>query len=59
MRRDGTIGNRCKRGKSGPMDASLAACENYQSCGAQWEVDDFFVDSDRRFWDYKYSKEDN
>lgn len=24
MRQDGTIGNRCKRGKSGPMDASIA-----------------------------------
>lgn len=59
MRQDGTIGNRCKRGKSGPMDASIAACENYRACDARWEVDEFFVDSDRRFWDYKYSKEDN
>jgi hypothetical protein len=41
------------------MDASIAACENYRACDARREVDDFFVDSDRCFWDYKYSKEDN
>ena len=58
MRQDGTIGNRCKRGKSGPMDASIAACENYRACDARREVDDFCVDSDRRFLYYKYSKED-
>lgn len=29
MRRDGTIGNRCKRGKSVPMDADIAASNGY------------------------------
>lgn len=55
MLKDGTISKRYKRGVSGSMDACIAACENVCSCGAQWEVDEFEIDSNRRFFDYKYS----
>ena len=55
MRKDGKIGKRGKRTDDGSLDASIAACENFKICGAQWEVDDFFIEN-RTFIDYKYSK---
>lgn len=55
MRKDGKIGKRGKRAESGTIDASIAACENFKVCGAQWETDDFVVKKGA-FIDYKYSK---
>ena len=43
-----------KRAESGPIDASIAACENFKVCGAQWETDDFVVKKGA-FIDYKYN----
>ena len=54
MRKDGKIGKRGKRAGSGPIDASIAACENFKVCGAQCEMDDFVVKKGA-FIDYKYN----
>lgn len=55
MRKDGKIGKRGKRADNGPIDESIAACENFKICGAQWETDDFVVKKGA-FIDYKYSE---
>lgn len=54
MRKDGKIGKRHKRGDDGSMDVSLASCENYKTCDARWEAEEFFVEPDGTFHDYKY-----
>lgn len=58
MRKDGKIGKRHKRGDDGPMDVSLASCENYKICDARWEAEEFFVGPDGTFYDYKYSEDE-
>lgn len=57
MRKDGKIGKRCTRGDDGAMDVSLASCENYKTCDARWE-EEFFVEPDGTFYDYKYSEDE-
>lgn len=57
MRKDGKIGKRGKRENEGSLDVSIAACENFKICGAQWETDEFFVENGT-FIDYKYQKEE-
>ena len=57
MRQDGKIGIRHKRGSSGSMDVSIASCENYKTCNARWESEEFFVAPDGTFFDYKYSED--
>lgn len=44
-------------GRNGSMEVSLASCENYKTCSARWEADEFFVGPDGTFYDYKYSFE--
>lgn len=58
MRKDGKISKRHKRGDDGPVDVSLASCENYKTCDARWEEEEFFVEPDGTFYDYKYSKDE-
>lgn len=58
MRKDGKIGKRYKRGDDSPMDVSLASCENYKICDARWEAEEFFVEPDGTFYDYKYSEDE-
>ena len=55
MRKDGKIGKRGKRTGNGPINASIAACENFKICGAEWETDDFSVEKGA-FIDYKYNE---
>lgn len=54
----GKIGKRCTRGDDGAMDVSLASCENYKTCDARWEEEEFFVEPDGTFYDYKYSEDE-
>lgn len=56
MKKDGKIGKRYVRGDCGPVEASIASCENYNPCLACWGTEDFFVEPDGSFIDYKYSK---
>lgn len=58
MRKDGKIGKRHKRGEDGSMNVSLASCENYKTCDARWEEEEFFVEPDGTFYDYKYSEDE-
>ena len=57
MRKDGKIGKRYKRGDDGAVDVSLASCENYKTCDARWE-EEFFVEPDGTFYDYKYGEDE-
>mgnify|MGYP000240729551 CR=1 FL=1 len=49
MRKDGKIGKWYKRGNDGSMNVSLASCENYKTCDARWEEEEFFVEPDGTF----------
>lgn len=40
------------------MNVSLASCENYKTCDARWEEEEFFVEPDGTFYDYKYSEDE-
>lgn len=42
----------------GTMNVSLASCENYKTCDARWEEEEFFVEPDGTFYDYKYSEDE-
>ena len=46
MRKDGKIGKRYKRG------------DNYKTCDARWEEEEFFVEPDGTFHDYKYIEDE-
>ena len=58
MRKDGKIGKWYKRGNDGSMNVSLASCDNYKTCDARWEEEEFFVEHDGTFYDYKYSADE-
>ena len=44
----------------GPMDVSVAACENApDKCYATWDADQFYIDEKNRFVDLRYGGEDD
>ena len=56
MLKSGKLSKRYTRTPEGPLEAGYAACLD---CGAFWEDDDFTIDDERRFVDYKYGEEEN
>lgn len=52
---DGKKSRRYVRKDYGSIEASLAACES--KCGVSWECDEFAVDWDGVFYDYKYDED--
>ena len=54
----GTVSEKYKVNGPFSMEVSVASCENTpDKCSAVWDVDDFYIDAEHRFVDYKYSKE--
>lgn len=50
----GKLSKRYTIGREGPMEVSIANC---LSCDVRWEADEFALDADDTFWDYKYEEE--
>mgnify|MGYP001082097388 CR=1 FL=1 len=54
LTKSGRISKRYKTVDNGPLDAAIAGCR----CGANWNTDQFEIDPDGYFIDYKYSEEE-
>lgn len=52
LTKSGRISKRYTTVDNGPLDAAIAGCE----CGASWDADQFKIDSEGYFIDYKYRK---
>lgn len=54
----GKLSKRYKVTTPGPMEVAIAACEHAPDrCRVIWEADDFVIDENERFVDYKYCEE--
>lgn len=50
----GKLLKKSEKHDSGSLDCQIAYCTN-EECGIEWETDDFKLDDEGRFLDYKYS----
>lgn len=58
--RTGKKGKKRKVSRPGSMEVSIAACENApDACNATWDADEFVIDEDDRFVDFKYLEDEN
>lgn len=54
----GKLSKQYKVTTQGPMEVAFAACEHAPDrCLVNWDEDDFVIDAEDRFVDYKYCKE--
>ncbi len=52
----GKLLKKAKYCDDGPIDTMLASCENYyMKCDVHWNADEFIIDDESCFIDYKYS----
>lgn len=54
LTKKGKLSKTFTRSDEGPMEVSLAACED---CPVRWEDGDFYIDADGTFWDQKYEED--
>ena len=58
VKKDGTMSKKYKKCDNGPINSTIAYCENNENCGTFWEEGDFDLETGCRFIDTKYSEEE-
>lgn len=51
LTKKGKLSKQFTKSDEASMEVEIARCEG---CNANWGADDFFIESDKTFWDMKY-----
>ena len=54
LTKKGTLSKKFTKTDENSMEVAVARCED---CQAYWNADDFAIEADGTFWDYKYEED--